>query len=102
MSDSTELFFVSESWRWECKAISGMEGGRGAASGEDPILRGPCAESVIENKTDTSISLLTWLWRMLINANKTKYLGHGGLEKVASLWLPYCRTLSILNLGMCM
>lgn len=75
-SNNTRLYCVSESWRQESKAISGM----GTVSGEDPLFRVPPAESGLGNKTDSWISVFTCLCRMLINANKTKVLGHMSLR----------------------
>lgn len=53
----------------------------------------------VGNKTDTSISVFTWLYRMLINANKTQVLGHEGLRKAGLIRLLYCRTSQHLEPG---
>lgn len=46
MSDHTGLCGVSESWRWESKAISGM----GTASGEGIVLEVPWLSQVLETR----------------------------------------------------
>ena len=75
MSNNTRLYCISELWRQESKAISGM----GTVSGEHPLFEVPPAESGLGNNTDSWISVFTCPCRMLINANKTKILGHMGL-----------------------